>query len=93
MTVAQLVDRLTVHELQDWQVFYSEHPFPADLIDIHGAQMCALTANLNRANGVQPFPVTDFMVIRPRMPAVAPVKAKPKITEAQRIRAFFESGG
>lgn len=93
MTVGDLCDRLTVFELQDWATFCEEHPLPADLIDVQGAMLCALLANINRAVDSTAYEVSDFRVIRPRTrPEPEVVKPTPTMTEADRLRAFFGRG-
>lgn len=83
---------MTVREFVDWQRFHIEHPFPADLIDMHGARAMALQANIHRREEAPAFDPRDFMVIGPFVPKPAP-EEKPAQSEAQRLRAEFEAGG
>lgn len=66
---------MTVRELVDWQRFALEHPFPADLIDTHGAMAFALLGNINLAQGAIPLDPLDYVLVRPAHRAV--VEAPP----------------
>lgn len=95
-TVAEVKESMTVAEFVDWQRFALEHPFPADLVDIHGAIATALAVNMNRAEGAPPREVVDFLVLRfglakPAPPdwAPKPGKASSTMTEADRLLSIF----
>lgn len=77
-------------EFADWQRFAEVHPFPADLIDIHGAMQMALLRNVYRDKDAPVFRAVDFLIVRGLEPA--PETKKPgrrKVSEAERMRAAF----
>lgn len=76
---------MTAREFADWQAFAFEHPLPAELLDIHGAMVLAMLANINRAKDAAAFDPRDFMILRPR----APKPTKPTLTMAQRMKALI----
>jgi hypothetical protein len=91
-TVAEVKESMTVAEFFDWQRFATEHPFPADLVDMHGAIATALAVNMNRAAGEPPREVVDFLVLR--FGLAKPVEAKKPskvstLSEADRLLSIF----
>lgn len=74
---------MSVHEFFDWQRFAMVHPFPADIADIHGAQLLALHANINRSSTTPPFQVRDFLLVRHD---AVDRPASPRKTEAELMR-------
>ena len=68
---------MTVREFIDWQRFAGEHPFPADLIDTHGAMAFALLGNINLAQGAIPLDPLDYVLVRRPMPPAGTVEAPP----------------
>jgi hypothetical protein len=93
-TVAEIRDTMTVAEFVDWQRFAIEHPFPADLIDIHGAMSFALLGNINSAQGAAPLETQDYLLVRPGRtvdPPPPPDKPKPApvLSEADRMLSIF----
>ena len=85
---------MSLREFYEWHVFSQSHPFPADIIDAHGAMQLALLANINRDPKVHAaYDPADFMQIRDRTNnAPAPAEAH-KMTIAQRMRSVISSGG
>jgi hypothetical protein len=77
-TVAEIRATMTVREFVDWQRFAVEHPFPADLIDIHGAMAFALLGNINLAQGAAPLDTQDYVLVR-RGRTSAGVEAPPPV--------------
>lgn len=89
-TVAEVKEAMTVAEFVDWQRFATEHPFPADLIDIHGAVATALAVNLNREANTPPHEAVDFLVLRFGLAKPEPKPAAvPAMTEADRLLSIF----
>ncbi len=68
---------MTVREFVDWQRFAIEHPFPADLIDIHGAMAFALLGNINLAQGAAPLETQDYLLVRQGRTIAGTVEAPP----------------
>lgn len=89
-TVRELADGITLQEFIDWQRFAAEHPFPADLVDIHGAMTVATLANVNRSPTARTFEVPEFRVLRPRAGDAQAAPAKPPpMLEADRMMLAF----
>ena len=80
---------MTVREFVDWQRFAIEHPFPADLIDTHGAMAFALVANINREANAPPVDTRDFMLVRPGRTLAPDKPEKPAMSEADRMLSIF----
>ena len=91
-TVAEVRATMTAREFVDWQRFAIEHPFPADLIDVHGAMAFALLANINREAGAPPLDTRDFLLVRPGRNLAPPADEKQKpaaMSEADRMLSIF----
>lgn len=75
---------MTVREFVDWQRFAIEHPFPADLIDVHGAMAFALLGNINLAPGAAPLDTQDYLLVRPgrTVGGARAVEAPPPVDDA-----------
>jgi hypothetical protein len=82
---------MTIAELHDWYRFADQHPFPVDVIDLHGAMHIAALANIHRDPNGPPYKPADFLVLRRR--DAEPEPEPPKLTEAQRMRAALKGGG
>lgn len=78
---------MPIDEFIDWQRFAAEHPFPADLVDIHHGMMMALQANIYRSSDAPAYEARDFFVLgrRRRIERAEPV------TMAQKMRAVLKS--
>lgn len=84
--MAELEATLSAREFAEWVAFAEVHPFPADLVDMHGAMVAAILANVHRAADAPAAPLSDFLALRPRPATPAKPTGKP-LTESQRIRA------
>jgi hypothetical protein len=80
-------------------VFHARHPFPADLLDHHGAMVAAILANVNKAQDHPTFELVDLLRIkpvpvveRPKPKLVEPPTQKPAMSEGRRIQAFMRAG-
>lgn len=73
-TVAE-IRQMSLEEMVGWQRFAAIHPFPAELLDMHGAQIASVIANVNRdpAKMPTPFQVTDFMILGQKRKTETPV--------------------
>jgi hypothetical protein len=83
---------MTVAEFVDWQRFAIEHPFPADLIDVHGAMAFALLGNVNQAAGSVPLDTRDYLLVRPGRTLAPPPDENEKpaaLSEADRMLSIF----
>jgi hypothetical protein len=63
VTVAELQDRLSLQEFWDWQLFAAKEPFLSERVDLMGALISSVIANVNRGKGQKPLTVDDFMII------------------------------
>lgn len=59
--MAEAQSRCSYREFCEWIAFDKIEPFGAVRDDLRIAQLCALTANINRGKGTRPFRVNDFM--------------------------------
>jgi len=51
-----------------WRKFNSEHPFPFELIDLHGAMLCSVVLNLVRSADSPPHDMRKFLLLdRPKV--------------------------
>ena len=58
---------MTVHEFLDWHRFAAVHPFPAEIADLHGAQLIATLININRhPDKSEPADARNFLILRGR---------------------------
>lgn len=75
---------MSAAEMLDWARFAAFHPFPVELADMHGAQLAAIIANVNRDPKHQPTPfaVSQFMMLGQRRNAPAPIDEADKFLEA-----------
>lgn len=98
MTADDVLRRVSVHELHDWQRFAAFHPFPADLLDIHGARQAWMLASVNRAADAPPFELQEFRLMR-EPAAPVPARAVPRgapMLDADRMMLVLrgtENGG
>jgi hypothetical protein len=92
MTAEDVLRRVSAHELYDWQRFAAFHPFPADLLDLHGARQTWLLAMVNRAADVPPFELQEFRLMREPTPAPAakPVHRGAPMLDADRMMLALE---
>jgi len=78
MTVAELLNRISSHELTEWMAFYSIEPFGDQRDDLRTGIITSTIANVNRSSKQKPFTPVDFMpyVERPKVNKAAELKAK-----------------
>lgn len=61
MTVAQLLRQISSRELAEWQALYSLELLPQERTELLLAQLLAMTANINRADGADPVDALAFL--------------------------------
>ena len=64
-TVEELLERVSSHEITEWQAFDAVEPIGGYRLDYNFAMLCALFANANRKKGSKPFKAVDFMPFLP----------------------------
>jgi hypothetical protein len=74
-------------EYGKWRQFESEHPFPSDLIDLHGAMLCSIIVNLVRAEGSTPQDMKQFLLLRKR--SVEDIAETEEVTEASKFASML----
>lgn len=92
MTAGDVLARMSIHELGDWQRFAAFHPFPADLLDIHGARQTWMLASINRATDAPPFELQAFRLMRETLSS-APVAMAPRAPMLDADRMMLALGG
>ena len=83
-TVSELKSTLTMKEARQWAVFEQSNPFPADLIDIHGALLCSTMINMWSSGDGQASDLNDYLLLR-RKPSKEETEGEG--TEAERLAA------
>lgn len=63
MTVTDLLERMTVAELQDWNRFFTYRLFPDEAQDLQHGHLCALIANIMRGKDQEASSPADWMVL------------------------------
>lgn len=61
------MDRLSFREFADWQVFAASEPFLPERVDLAGALISSVLANINKGKGRKAFSISDFMVVERRV--------------------------
>lgn len=62
MTVAELTERMSERELQEWQLLEQLEPFGEVKEDYRAASICLTLYNVNRTKDSKELSVEDFMV-------------------------------
>jgi len=60
MTVTEMLGRISSHELSEWAAYYREHPFGDERADLRAGVIASTIANVNRAEGQEPYTPSDF---------------------------------
>ena len=60
-TVAELLNRVSSHELSEWLAFSTLEPFGADAENLGHEITASTIANVNRSKNDKPYKVEDFM--------------------------------
>lgn len=79
---------MSVREFYDWVTFATVHPFPCDLIDVHGAMIMSLLSNVHRETNAPARSTADFLIMR----AAPRVEPEVRMSEAARMRAGLRGG-
>jgi hypothetical protein len=72
LTVAELEERMSLREFTDWQAFNRLEPFLPERVDLAGALVTSMLANINRPKGRRAFSVDDFMLVARTLEAGKP---------------------
>lgn len=68
-------------------------PFLSDRVDIAGALVTSMIANVNRGKGVKAFSLEDFLVVRNMLNAEEIKRSTPEQREALHLKTFILSMG
>ena len=86
MTVGELSNRMSSHELQEWIAYSLIEPFGEWRADLRAGIVASTIANVNRGKGRRAYKATDFMPFeRPQRKAQTPEEMK---AVAHRVAAF-----
>ena len=67
MTVGELEQRMSAHELSEWQAYDSIEPIGGFRTDYGFAMLAALYVNAHKKRGSQPSKVSEFMPWLPKV--------------------------
>lgn len=84
MTIADLEDRMPAKEFHGWQLYFRIYRFPDELLDLQGATLASIVANIMRPRGYAAWKPEQFRLLR-RDGFEDPVEATPK----NEARALF----
>lgn len=62
MTRAELFDRISVKEFNEWRYIYTQEPWGERRMDILLAYHCAFVVNLLKSKREKPAQITDFLL-------------------------------
>lgn len=58
--MAEMSERMSYAELLRWNEFEKTEAFPSRMVEVMGAMVCSVFANVNRKKGAPPFGIMDF---------------------------------
>ena len=86
-TVQELLETLDYDELLEWHEYYCLEPFGEIRADLRMANLCALTANINRDSKKrpQPYGLEQFMLFKEEQPK----KEEKEFVSAETVAFFY----
>lgn len=55
---------MSLHEFRDWQKFVTLEPLLSERVDVNGAMVASVIANVNRGKGQTAYTIQDFLVVQ-----------------------------
>jgi hypothetical protein len=66
-TVGELEQRLSLREYWEWQEFFRLEPPIGERVDLMGALVASILANIHRKQGASQIEIDDFMLVSQQM--------------------------
>lgn len=80
---------MSLREFRDWQKFVTLEPLLSERVDVNGAMVASVIANVNRGKGQSAYSIHDFMVVQRMLDQTR----KPEEAEEIHMRATILSLG
>lgn len=88
MTVEELLERMSLEEFREWQIFERVEPFGDRRADVLTGMICATLANIHRGEKTKPFTPWDFISHLWEIEETAPVSNSREMPLERQIDFF-----